>query len=132
MKNLVLVARVLFGLLFAVFGANFFYPMSFLLQPDLSPEGAALMTAFSDSGYMLPLIKGTELTAGVLLLLGQFVPFALIVLAPITVNIVAFHAYLEPNGLPVAIVVVVLHLFLTAAYGQAFGQVMKRVPAERR
>lgn len=132
MKNLVLVARVLLGLLFIVSGANFFFPMPFLPEPDWSGDAAVLMNAFSESGYMMPLIKGTELTAGVFLVLGQYVPFALVILAPVTINIVAFHAYLDPTGLPVAIVVTVLHLFLAAAYGQAFGQVLKRVPAERR
>ena len=60
---------------------------------------------------MLPLIKGTEVVAGLLLLSGRVVPFALTLLAPVVVNIVAFHLFLAPQGLPIALLALVLGLY---------------------
>jgi len=64
---------------------------------------------------MFPLIKGTEVLVGLALLSNRFVPVALLALAPITINIVAFHAVLAPAGMVLPIVVLALHL--AAAWG---------------
>ena len=51
------------------------------------------------TGYMMPLIFGTQLIVGALLLSNRFVPLALALIAPVIVNIVAFHAFsLHPQG----------------------------------
>ena len=47
---------------------------------------------------MFPLIKSTELAVGLLLLSNRLVPFALTLIAPVLVNIVAFHLVLSPTG----------------------------------
>jgi len=113
------VARVLMGLLFLVTGLNGF--LNFLPQPSSMPEGAAAFSgALMKTGYMFPLIMGTQLLAGVLLLLNRFVPAALALLAPVVVNIVAFHAFLAPAGLGLAVVVLLLELYLAWAYRKAF------------
>jgi hypothetical protein len=117
------VARVLLGLIFFVFGLNGF--LHFLPQPPMSGPPAILFGAFLATGYMLPLIKGTEVAAGVLLLSGRFVPLALTVLAPVIVNIVAFHAFLAPGGLGVPLVVLSLELFLAYSYRSAFRSVLE-------
>jgi hypothetical protein len=54
------------------------------------------------------------------LLTGRFVPLALTVLAPVIVNIVAVHLFLDPSGFPLTILVVVLELFLAWSYRAAF------------
>ncbi|MDB6025476.1 MAG: DoxX family protein [Verrucomicrobiales bacterium] len=84
-------------------------------------EGAmALMGGFMKSGYMLPLIMGTQLISGVLLLVNRFVPLALALLAPVVVNILAFHIFLAPSGLVIAIVVMALELYLAWSYRTAY------------
>ena len=114
------VARVLLGLMFAVFGLNGF--LDFIPPPTTPPpEGAmAFAMALMKTGYMMPLIKGTELLVGVLLLLNRFVPLALVVLAPVLVNIVAFHAFLAPAGVGMLIVIVGLELHLAWSYRSAY------------
>jgi uncharacterized membrane protein YphA (DoxX/SURF4 family) len=114
------VARVLLGLMFAVFGLNGF--LNFIPTPATPPpEGAmAFAIALMKTGYMMPLIKGTELLAGVLLLLNRFVPLALVLLAPVVVNIVAFHAFLAPTGLGMTVVIVGLQLYLAWSYRSAY------------
>jgi hypothetical protein len=65
---------------------------------------------------MFPLIKGTEVFAAALLLGNRYVPFALTLLAPIVVNIVAFHVFLAPGLVPLAIAFTTLGLGLYLAW----------------
>jgi uncharacterized membrane protein YphA (DoxX/SURF4 family) len=113
------IARILLGLVFFVFGLNGFF--HFIPQPKSMPEKiGAFFGGLMQTGYMLPLIFGTQVTGGALLLMNRFVPLALALLAPVIVNILAVHIFLEPSGLPIAIVVLVLELYLAWAYRNAF------------
>jgi uncharacterized membrane protein YphA (DoxX/SURF4 family) len=77
-------------------------------EPALPPSAAAFVGALTASGYMLPLLWSTEIAAGALLLLGRLVPVALLLLAPVVVNIAAFHLFLAPGGLGIAVLISVL------------------------
>jgi uncharacterized membrane protein YphA (DoxX/SURF4 family) len=118
-------ARVLLGLVFLVFGLDYF--LHFMPPPKGPfPEGAmALGGAMMKSGYLFELIKGTEVICGALLLSGLFVPLALVVIAPVIVNIVAFHAFLEPAGLGLALPLVVLAGYLAWTRRAVFAPVLK-------
>jgi uncharacterized membrane protein YphA (DoxX/SURF4 family) len=120
-------ARIVLGLVFVVFGLNGF--LHFLPQPPVSGPPANFGAALMATGYMFPLLKGTEVITGALLLSGRLVPLALTVLAPVIVNIVAFHLFLAPSGLPLALLVVALEVFLAWSYRSAFRAVL-RVRAE--
>ena len=126
-------ARWALGLVFGVFGLNGF--LHFLPMP--APEGAAgaFMGALAATGYMFPLIKGTEVVAAVLLLSGRWPALALLLLAPIVVNIVAFHVVFAPAGLPVALLTLALGSFLARQYWPAFRGVFqsseRRQPARK-
>ena len=96
------------------------------------PEGAlALGAALMKAGYMFPLIKGTEALAGALLLSNCFVPLALIILAPVLVNIVAFHTFLTPGevGLPLALLCI--QVFLAWSYRAAYRPLFTRRAAHQ-
>jgi hypothetical protein len=80
----------------------------------------AFFGGMAKTGYMLPLLFGTQALVGVLLLVNRFVPLALAVIAPVIVNILAFHLFLAPSGIPVAVVVLLLELFLVWSYRQRF------------
>ena len=101
MKTAVLIARILLGIVFVVFGLNGF--LQFLPQPELPQAAIAFFGALAASGFMLPLLFGTQLVGGALLLLGM-VPLGVVILVPVIVHIVAFHVFLAPGGLPLAIV----------------------------
>jgi hypothetical protein len=109
-------ARLALGAIFMLFGLNGFF--RFLPQPAEPPPPAALAFAGAlfQTGYMFPLIKGTEVLAAALLLSGRSVPFALTLLAPIVVNIVAFHVFLAPGAVPLAIAFTALGLGLYLAW----------------
>ncbi|AKU95436.1 hypothetical protein AKJ09_02100 [Labilithrix luteola] len=106
------------GLIFFVFGLNGF--LHFLPQPPMSGPPAAFAGALFATGYMFPLIKGTEVAASILLLSNRFVPLALTLLAPVVVNIFAFHLFLAPSGLVLPIICVALEVFLAWSYRSAF------------
>jgi uncharacterized membrane protein YphA (DoxX/SURF4 family) len=115
-------ARLFLGLVFTVFGLNFF--LHFLPMPAAPPRAAAFAGALFASGYLFPLLKATEVVAGLLLLGGLFVPLALAVLAPIVINIVGFHLFLEPSGLPLPLVVLVVEIYLANTYRAAFAPML--------
>jgi uncharacterized membrane protein YphA (DoxX/SURF4 family) len=112
--KLVLAARVLLGLIFFVFGLNFF--LHFIPQPPMSGPAGDFAGAMFATGYLFVLVKVTEVVGGALLLANRFVPLALAILAPVVVNIVAFHAFLAPAGIAVPLVVLALEVFLAVAY----------------
>src|SRR3989338_6957662 len=101
-------ARIILGLIYFVFGGmGLAIALGIMKMPDQPlPTGAtAFMTGIMGSGYFFPLLKVTETTCGLLLLIRYASPLALIVLAPITLNIFLFHAFLTPGlgnlGLPI-------------------------------
>lgn len=122
-SKLVFAARSVLGLGFLVFGLNGF--LHFLPQPPMSGPPAEFFGALFATGYMLPLIKGTEVVAGLLLLSNRYVPLALTVLAPVVVNILAFHAFLAPAGLVVPLVLTALGLYLAYAHRAAFAPLLR-------
>src|SRR5262245_50252873 len=102
-------ARILLGSIFVIFGLNGFF--HFLPPPPAPPPAQAFMGALAATGYFFPLLKATEVTAGALLLAG-FVPIALTLLAPIIVNIVAFHAFLAPGNYAIVGLVLACEIYL--------------------
>jgi hypothetical protein len=127
-KRLSALSRVALGLVFLVFGANFF--LHFIPQPPAPPAAMAFAGALFASGYVFPLIKTLEVVAGALLLARVAVPFALVLLAPIIVNIVAFHALLAPAGLPLALFVLAAELHQAWVHRRAFAPLFERARRE--
>ncbi len=119
MKIAMLIVRTLLGLLFIFASVTFLFN---LITPPPMPDGPlkSFNEGLAASGYFFTLLKVTELTCGILLLSGRFVPLALVVLAPISINIFMVHLLLAPEGLPVAIFVVASLLFLAYYYRDAF------------
>lgn len=116
------VTRYLLGTIFFVFGLNGF--LGFLPQPEMPPEAGAFLGALDGAGYMFPLIKGIEVLAGLLLLTNRLVPLALTILAPIVVNIVAFHAFLAPDSMAITIAVLAMEIYLAWSYRNSFRGVL--------
>lgn len=125
MSKPTLVARILLGLAFFVFGLmgllNLVPP-----PPNMPEKLQTFMAGMMATGYFFPLVKGTEVVCGALLLVGAFVPLALIVLAPIILNIFLVHAFMDPSGLPIAIVLGLLEIYL-AFFASPYKEVVKQI-----
>lgn len=122
-RHLPTAGRVLMGLLFFVSGLFGLLTSLGIVPPPTAPmpEGAAAFSgALAKTGYMMPLSSGTQVIVGALLLSNRFVPLALALIAPVVVNIVAFHAFLAPSGIGVAAVVAALEVYLAWAYRKAY------------
>ena len=124
-------ARLFLGLGFTVFGLNSF--VHFMPLPAPRPGAGAFLGALGASGYLFPLLSATEVVTGLLLLRGLFVPLALTLLAPILVNIIGFHLFLEPSGLPVPLALVAAEIYLAWTYRAAFAPLLhRRTPLPQR
>jgi putative oxidoreductase len=105
MKTSVLIARVLLGLLFLVFGLNGF--LHFIPSPQPSGLAGQFLGAMFVSHY-LNVVFALQIVAGALLLTNRFVPAALTILAPVLVNIALFHTFMAPVGYAPAVIAIVL------------------------
>jgi len=118
MKIAALIARILLGLVFLVFGLNGF--LQFIPMGPL-PSGVAgqFLTALFQSHYVL-VVSALQLAGGVLLLVNRYVPLALVLLGPVILNIFLYHLLMDRSGLPIAIVVVALWGILAFRHRQYF------------
>jgi len=110
MKIATVIARVLLGLVFTVFGANIF--LHFIPMPEQKPSLATdFAKALMESHYMY-VVGFCQVAGGLILLIGRYIPFGLMLLGPVIVNILCFHIFMNHQGLPLALVVAALALFL--------------------
>jgi uncharacterized membrane protein YphA (DoxX/SURF4 family) len=122
MKIAVLVARILLGLIFFVFGAN--NVLHFLPMPAMKPSDGTTFSMLLISHHYMTVVGLLMVISGLLLLVGRFVPLALTILGPILVNILMYHAMMQPEaGVGAAIpgiVATVLEVFLILVYRKSF------------
>jgi hypothetical protein len=128
MKITTVIARLLLGLIFLVFGLNGF--LHFI--PAALPSGTAgqFVGALFVSNYLVVVFL-FQLIGAILLLINRYVPLALTLLAPIIVNILLFHLLMALSGLPLALVVTALWIVVFLSVRSAFaGLWQPRVPAQ--
>ncbi len=121
MNKAALGARILLGLIFTVFGINGF--LQFLPMPPMNEAAQAYMGALFQTGFFFPVLKGTEVICGVMLLTGLWVPLALTVLAPIVIQIFLFHAFIA-GDVPMSVFIILLEVFLAYQYRAKFAGVL--------
>lgn len=130
MKTLLVVTvpRVLLGLLFLVSAVDGFWWLAtgtHLIHPPTSTRGVAFEEALQASGFLWPLLKTVNLV-GALSLLSNIAPaLGLALIAPVMTVIVLFHLVLNPQGLPVAVILVVLGSLLVWAYRDRYAAMLR-------
>lgn len=108
------IVRILLGIMLLVFGANKFF--AFIPLPELPEQANNFMTSLGATGYVLKIVGVLEIFIGALLLMKKWVAFALTLLAPISINILLFHLFLDVNGIAGALLVAVLNGILIYKY----------------
>jgi len=111
-------ARIVLGLIFCLSGLN--HVVGLVPMPPMSGDTALFWQGLAQSGYFFPLLGIVELAAGALLAWRRTVPLALVMVAPIIVNVVAFHAVLAPQGLGIAAAVLAAAVYLGHRERRAF------------
>ncbi|MGD9560741.1 MAG: DoxX family protein [Pyrinomonadaceae bacterium] len=125
MKIAMIIVRTLMGLLFIFASTSYFaIILGFFPLPPMEGPIKTFNEGLAASGYFFILLKVTELACGILLLVGRFVPLALVILAPIIVNILMVHLFLDRSGLPVAILLVLAEAFLAYCYRDRFAPLL--------
>src|SRR5258708_29868365 len=122
MKIASIIARYLLALIFVVFGLNGF--LHFIPQKPPSSELAGqYFTVMFTSGY-LKFVFALQLIAGVLFLFRRTVPLALVIAAPLIVNILLFHALMDPGGIVPGLVVTALWFVVFWHFRAAFDGIL--------
>ncbi len=126
-KILSALPRVLLGLIY--FAAGLAGLLNKIPQEPMEGAAALYMSGLGGS-YLITLVKLTEVTVGVLLLANRFVPLALLIIAPVVINIAAFHLFYAPSGLAVPVFMIAAQIFIAWQHRAAFATVLTaRQPA---
>jgi putative oxidoreductase len=123
MKMATAILQRVLGFIFLAFGLNGF--LQFIPPMPMPNPAMEFFVGLAATHYMLALLFITQAVCGSLLLVGLFVPLALALLAPVVVNILLFHVFLAPGGLPVALIVVALEAYLAWAYRDSFAPMLR-------
>jgi uncharacterized membrane protein YphA (DoxX/SURF4 family) len=108
LKKITLAARILLGFIFLGSGIAFF----FTTPPPMEGPMADFFKGMMATKYFFYLLKATEITCGAMLMSGFFVPLALVVLAPVILNIFMVHAFMAPDGIVLGLILGALEVYL--------------------
>jgi len=128
MKIAVLITRSLLGLVFLVFGLNFFFHFIPMQQGAMPARAATFTGGLMSTGYFFQYMKVIEIASGFFLLINKYTAFFLLILYPITVNIFLFHTILEPSGIVMGVALILIHSFLGFAYRKYYVQIFTMSP----
>ncbi len=112
------IVRILLGLILIAFGVNKLY--SFIPLPQPSAEAAKFMGSMADTGYVITIVAIFEIAIGLFLLIKKWVPFVLLLLVPLSLNILLFHLFLDVPAIGTALLVVVLNGILLYKHRQKY------------
>uniref|UniRef100_UPI0040487463 DoxX family protein n=1 Tax=Roseivirga sp. TaxID=1964215 RepID=UPI0040487463 len=112
MKNkILLVLCVLFGLMFINAGLNKFF--NYMPVPEDMPENLVnMMGAMMEISWLMPLIAIAEILGGILFLFPKYRPLGAIVIFPVMVGIMLTHILDAPSGMPIALALLVINLWV--------------------
>ena len=117
MNIVVLIARILLGLMFCIFGLNGF--LNFLHGPMPGGMAGTFLGVLIQSHYVY-FVSGIQLIAGIPLLVNRFVPLALLLLAAVIANILVFHLTMQLSGIAPGIFTAILWLIVASRYRASF------------
>jgi putative oxidoreductase len=127
MKTAVLIARLLLGFIFTVFGLNGF--LHFLKMPPPAGQLAQQYTGALFVSHYLHVVFLIQLIGGILLLIGLYVPLALVLLGPVLVNVLLFHSTMDQGGLPLAFLTTALWFIVFYGFRHSFAGIFEAKPA---
>jgi putative oxidoreductase len=117
------IARSLLGFIFLTFGLNGF--LHFIPMPPPTGVAAQFFGTLLVSRFYVVIFL-LQIVPALLLLTNQYVPLALTILGAVIVNILCFHIFMAPAGLPLAVVVTVLWFLTTWSVRSAFAGILQR------
>jgi putative oxidoreductase len=126
MRIATIIVRILLGALYTFSAIMVLFNL--MKQPEMTGNPKIFMEGMVASGYLMTLLKVTELLCGIALIVGLFAPLATVIIFPISLNILLYHVYIGPEGaagIPVAIFILIANLFLAYAYREKYKPMLK-------
>lgn len=127
MKTTVLICRLLLGIIYLVFGLDYF--LHFI---PYKPSHVGAAKEFKDglmaAGYFYPMQKVIQILGGLSLLFNRYAPFFAIVLFPISLNVLLFHTLLDPSGWYMGLTLFIPNLLLGFGYRKYYAGVFTAKP----
>jgi putative oxidoreductase len=117
------IARFVLGLVFVAFGFNGF--LNFLPLGPVPPLAGQFAGALIQSHYMAVVLT-LEIVCGLSLVIDSYALLATTALAPIIVNILLFHIFMAPAGLPLAVLVIALWAVTAYPYRALLSPLVQR------
>ena len=120
--------RVVLGLIFlvgSIDGFWFLFTGTHFIHPPMSDRAMEFAAALGVAGFFWPLMKSIQFIGALSLLSNRAPAFGLLLLAPIMTIIVLFHFFLNPQGIPMAVLLAVCGLLLLRAYRWRFAYLFK-------
>jgi len=109
-----LVLRILLGLFVLVFGLNKFF--NFIpFDGDMTDDAMGYMGALTNTKTII-LVALVEIIAGLALIFNKFGALMALILMSVSVNAVLFHAFLAPDSIAGAIILLVLNVLVLIGY----------------
>ena len=110
-KKIILVVSILFGLMFINAGLNKFF--NYIPVPaDMPEKMMKAMTAMMEIGWLMPLVAVAEIVGGVLFMITKFRALGAIIIFPVMVGILLTNVFIAPSGLPMALVLLAINLWI--------------------
>ena len=127
MKNATTIFRILLGLLYLVFGLDYF--LHFIpYQPNHTGNAKAFKDGLRAAGYFYPMQKVIQILGGVSFLINRYAPFSAVVLFPISLNVFLFHTVLVPSGWLMGVFLLIPNIFLGFSYRKYYSSVFIKKP----
>ena len=125
MKNKILfVLGLLFGLMFINSGLNKF--LNYMPMPKDMPENMLkVMNAFMEIGWLMPLVAIAEIVGGILIIIPKYRALGAIIIFPVMIGIILTHIVNAPSGLPIAVVLLVINLWVIIENRQKYLPMIK-------
>jgi len=124
MRIAALIARLLLGLIFVVFGLNAFLQFIPMGPPPTGLAGQFIGALFQS--HYLWVVAVLQIAGGALLLVNRYVPLGLVLLGPVIVNILLYHLLLNPVGMGMAVLVTALWFIVFYWHRAAFGGIFSQ------
>lgn len=124
MKIAVMIARLLLGAIFVVFGMNLF--LHFLRMGPVPAGPATDFLGALASTHFLYVVAVFQVVPGLFLLFNRYVVLGLALLAPVIFNILVFHIVMDPGGLLLAVIVALLWMLVFHRHRSAFSGLLQK------
>lgn len=123
-KKILFWVSLIFGLMFINAGLNKFF--NYMPPPqDLPERMMKLMEAFMQIGWLMPLVAVAEIVGGVLFITNRYRALGAIILFPIMVGIMLIHIIDAPSGLPIALVLLAIEIWVIVENRQKYLAMVK-------